>query len=138
MKQKTIKDLVQKMKKLDFCMMTTQDGRGSFHSRPMSNNKDVEYDGNSWFFTFEDSGKVRQLENDSSVSLIFQGEDMLFIHVYGHGKIIRQRAKMEEHWTPDLEMWFAEGLDTPGIAMVHVEATKIQYWHKEEEGEISL
>jgi general stress protein 26 len=70
MKKASIKTLAEKMKNLDFCMMITQDGRGSLHSRPMSNNRKVEYDGNSWFFTNEDTHKVRQIEADPKVSLI--------------------------------------------------------------------
>ena len=33
------------------------------------------------------------------------------------------------------QMWFPQGLDTPGICMIRVSASRIQYWHKEEEGE---
>jgi len=38
------------MRKLDFCMMTTQSDKG-MRARPMSNNGEVEFDGDVWFFS---------------------------------------------------------------------------------------
>lgn len=135
MKQASLKTVAEKMKNLDLCMMVTQDGRNGLHSRPMSNNGKVEYDGDSWFFTYEDSHKVRQIENHATVSLIFQTDDMLFIECYGTASIIRQKSILAEKWLDELNRWFPKGLETPGICMVKVSATRIQFWHKEEEGE---
>ena len=135
MKQASIKTVAQKMKNLDLCMMVTQDDRNGLHSRPMSNNGKVEYDGDSWFFTYEDSNKVRQIEKHATVSLIFQTDDMLFIECYGRASIIRQKGIMADKWLDELNRWFPQGLETPGICMVKVSATRIQFWHKEEEGE---
>lgn len=115
--------------------MVTVNGSGTQFSRPMSNNGEVEYDGMSWFYTYEDSDKVKQIETNPSISLIFQTEDMLFIHLYGTAKIIRQKNIIAEHWQESLKRWFVDGIETPGIVMLKVEAKKIQYWHKEDEGE---
>ena len=41
--------------KLDICMMTTRASDGGLHGRPMSNNGEVEYDGDSSFFAREGS-----------------------------------------------------------------------------------
>lgn len=135
MKAASLKTVAEKMKRLDFCMMITQDGRHGYHARPMSNNGKVEYDGNSWFFTYEDSNKVRQIEADHKVSLIYQTKDMLFIECYGHASIVKQRSIMEEKWMDELNMWFPQGLDTPGICLIKVAATRVQFWDKDEEGE---
>ena len=49
-------------------MLTTVDERGGLHSRPMSNKRDVEFDGDLWFFTYGSSHKVdevnRRLKED--------------------------------------------------------------------------
>ena len=124
------------MKKIDFCHFITTDGRGTHHSRPMSNNKNVEYDGTSYFFSLTDTGKVRQIEQNSMVSLAYQGDDMLFVHVYGKASFITQRGRMEPLWDDGLNGWFKEGLDTPGLVLIRVDAHKICYWHKEKEGVI--
>ncbi|RYG04359.1 MAG: pyridoxamine 5'-phosphate oxidase [Chitinophagaceae bacterium] len=137
MKKASLKTIAEKMKSLDFCMMVTQDGHHGYHSRPMSNNREVEFDGTSWFFSYDDSPKVSQITNDSKVSLIYQGEDMLFIDCYGSASIIRQKSMIEEKWIKGLERWFPEGPETPNICLIKVEVKRVQFWHKEEEGSYS-
>ena len=46
------------MRDLDFCMLTTHAADGGLHARPMSNNGEVEFDGDVWFFS-EDGHHVR-------------------------------------------------------------------------------
>lgn len=130
------KKVIELMKQLDFCMMVTTDGRGTHHTRPMSNNREVEFDGDSWFFAYEDSNKIKQLQTDANVSLIYQGDGMIFMHLYGTASIVRQKAILEKHWQKELEMWFPKGLETPGVCLIHVKAAKVQYWHKSDEGTI--
>lgn len=126
------------MKNLDFCMMITQDGRNTYHSRPMSNNGKVEYDGKSWFFTYDDSNKVKQIETDPKVSLVYQTDEMLFIECYGHASIIKQKKLLEEKWVDGLSRWFPNGVETPGICLIKVEASRVSFWDKEEEGEYKV
>lgn len=135
MKKASIKTIASKMRNLDFCMMITQDGKNTLHARPMSNNGEVAYDGTSWFFTYSDSNKVKQVKKNSTVSLIFQGEDMLMIECYGKASIIKQRAELEERWIPELKRWFPKGLDTAGICLLKIVATRVRYWDKKGEGE---
>lgn len=123
------------MKNLDFCMMTTQDGRNVYHTRPMSNNGKVEYDGNAWFFTYDKSRKVKHIKANPKVSLIYQDGKMLFIECYGKASIIKDKNLMLEKWVDDLDRWFPKGVDTPGICLLRVAATRVQFWHKEQEGE---
>lgn len=139
----TLPELAKKMAGIDFAMLQTHAG-GEIDGRPMSTNGDVDYDGDSWFFTLESADMVRQIEADPKVALAFTGKKSLlgkpplFVHVKGHAQIIRDRAVMAEHWVPDLERWFEQGLDTPGIAMIHVHAANIHYWDGEDEGELSV
>jgi general stress protein 26 len=138
MKNWKLEDLSKKMKKLDICMLSTHAGRGSLNSRPMSNNGDVEYDGNSYFFSSENSSLAKEIAADPHVSLTFEGPKHLFITVTGKASIIRSRAKMEDHWIAELKQWFKQGLDTPEIIMIHVTASNIRYWAGEEQGDISI
>jgi hypothetical protein len=41
----TMEELSTKLAKIDFCMLNSNGGSGFISSRPMSNNGDVEYDG---------------------------------------------------------------------------------------------
>ncbi len=134
----TLNDIRKKMQMSSFCMMTAQTGRGSFNSQPMSNNGDVEYDGNSYFFSYENSKKIKELTENAQVQLNFNGPDDLYISVSGKAKLIRTRSKMQDHWQDSLKQWFEQGLETPGIVMIHVVARTIKYWQREQEGEVKV
>ena len=133
-----LQDVSKKMKELDICLLSSQTNDGEINARPMSNNGDVEYDGNSFFFSSEDSHVVKEIEENNHVSLSFNGKRDLYIAVIGEADLVRDREEMEEHWNKDLEKWFEEGLDTPGIVMIHVEASRIRYWEGGEQGEIEV
>ncbi|KAA0991370.1 pyridoxamine 5'-phosphate oxidase family protein [Dyadobacter aurulentus] len=138
MAEKTLQDVAEIMKDLDICMLTTTTSNGMLASRPMSNNRQVEYDGNSHFFTWEGSRMVSDIEMDNGVNLSFQGGQDIFISITGRADVTRSREKMEEHWVEELDAWFEEGLDTPGLAMITVAAKQIKYWQGEEEGEVKF
>jgi general stress protein 26 len=138
MAKTSLKEVSKKMKNLDLCMMTTVTKNGMTAARPMSNNGDVDYDGNSYFFTWNKSQLVKDLKKDSHVSLSFNGAKKLFVSVSGKAKIIKDQSKMEPHWVPDLEKWFENGIETPGLVMIQVKAKHIKYWQGEEEGEVKL
>ncbi len=133
-----LNELSEKMKDLDICMLSSQSEDGLINARPMSNNGDVEYDGNSFFFSYEDAHVVKEIEGNNHVSLSFNGKDKLFIAVLGEAKLIHDKEEMEKHWVEDLEKWFEDGLDTPGLVMIHAKASKIRYWEGEEQGEITV
>ena len=138
MKNWKLSDLSQKMKNLDICMLSTHASRESLNARPMSNNGDVEYDGNSYFFTSEDSSLVKEIGHNAQVSLSFSGPKHLYITVIGKAKLVKSKEIMKEHWLDELKRWFDKGLDTPGIVMLHVEAARVRYWEGEEQGEIAV
>ena len=43
-----------------------------------------------------------------------------------------------DHWTKDLERWWPDGIETPGIVLIHVRGLCAHYWDGEDEGEIPL
>jgi general stress protein 26 len=130
--------IARHMRKIDICMMNTQSPRGGINSRPMSNNGDVTYKGDSYFFTYEGSQKIKDITATPQVSLNFEGEKGLYITITGKAKLIRAKAQMEEHWIDSLRQWFKDGLNTPGIVLIHVKGQKIKYWQKNKEGEIKV
>ena len=140
----TLADLSKKMKDFDFCFLSTHSEGGTIAGRPMSNNRDVEYDGDSFFFTSDDTLTVRDIGRDAKVGLSFQGPKSMFgkpglmIAVEGKADFIRDKAAFEEHWVADLERWFDAGIETPGLVLVKVRATRVHYWDGEEQGEIHV
>jgi general stress protein 26 len=140
----TLEEISEKLKKIDFCMLSTNGGSGRISSRPMSNNGDVEYDGDSWFFSFDGKKKVSEIEGIDVVSLTFTappsllGKPGIFIAIEGAAALIRDKAAFEKHWVADLERWFPNGIDTQGLVLIKVVANSIQYWDGKESGRVPL
>ena len=134
---KTLAEISQKMRKIDLTMLSTHTDGGQIAGRPMSNNGDVDYDGDSYYFTWDRSRMVADIERDPKVSLAFQGKHAFFVAVEGDAGLIRDKAEFKDHWNPDLDRWFEQGIDTPGLVMIKVHATRIHYWDGEDSGEIT-
>jgi len=138
MTKSQLSDVSKMMSKLDICMMTTTAPDGALTSRPMSNNGDVEYDGNSYFFTYEQAEVIEELKENENVNLSFTGKDQLYIAITGKAALVTDKEVLKEHWLDELKQWFKEGIETPGITLIHVKANRIKFWHNEEEGEVIL
>lgn len=135
-------EIAEKMRDLDFALLTTRTEGGALASRPMSNNREVEFDGDSWFFTVEDSRMVADIARDSQVSLGYQAKSgllglrPLFLAVEGDAELIRDRALFADHWHQELGRWWPEGVDTPGLVLIRVHARRIHWWDGGSEGEV--
>lgn len=137
MPQVSKKAVVEAMKDMDLCFMVTKDGKG-LCSRPMSNNAQVDWDGDNWFFTDGDTRKVRQLEADKTVMLDFSGKKD-WVSLRGTGKLHRDDPSLfEEHWTPDIEKWFPKGVETPGLVLIQVSAEEAELFGASGEGTLKL
>lgn len=140
----TLPELAKAMRKIDFAMLQTHSDGGTIAGRPMSNNAEVEYDGSSWYFSYEDTRTCDDIKADPKVALAFQantsllGKPGLMVAVEGRAELTRDKAVFAEHWTSDIERWFPQGIDTPGLVLIKVVATRIHYWAGEDEGEITL
>jgi general stress protein 26 len=136
---KTIKKVARLMRDLDFCMMTTHTSRGGLRARPMSNNGEVEFDGDVWFFTGADSRKVREIEATPRVDLAYADpKQWRFVSMSGRARIIRDVAKKQELWLDELEQWFENGPESDDVVLIKVTPTVVSYWTKTDEGELSL
>lgn len=129
--------IAKAMKDMDLCMMTTKGSDGTLTSRPMSNNAQVDWAGDNWFFSDGETRKVRELEADDSVTLDFQSRDT-WISLQGHARLHRDKATFQEHWTKDLDRWFADGIDTPGLTLIQVSAERAEVWGRIGDGQVAL
>ena len=139
-----LKELSKKMRSIDFTMLTTRTANGALTARPMSNNGEVDYDGDSWFFTTEDTGMVTDIAADPIVGLTLTGDKGLlgkpgiFIAIEARAELIRDKAQFVAHWTKDLDRWFPQGADSPNLVLIKAHASRIAYWDGEDEGELTL
>jgi general stress protein 26 len=140
----TLPEISEKMADIDFAMLSTYTDSGDIAARPMSNNEDVDFDGDSYYFCYEESRMVSDITLNPKVSLSFQGNKSLLgkpgimIAVEGNAELIRDQKVFEDHWTSGLDRWFKQGSDTPGVVMIKISARRIHYWDGEDSSEIEL
>lgn len=126
-REEAIEKLKGLLESIDFCMLTTVDG-GHLRSRPMSTQQ-LEFDGDLWFFTSDQTHKVEEIEKDSRVNAAYsKPDDNVYVSVSGTAEISHDRAKIEELWNPVHKAWFPEGLDDPTLCLLKVKVEEAEYW----------
>ncbi|MET3973223.1 pyridoxamine 5'-phosphate oxidase family protein [Bradyrhizobium sp. S3.9.1] len=143
MSKKSLAEIAKEMAGIDIAILSTHTENGEIANRPMSNNGDVAYDGTSYYFTYEKTRTVSDIQRNPNVALGFSSETGLFaeriyVAVEGTAELIRDKAVFHQHWTSDLDKWFENGVDTPGIVLIKVKANRATYWKGREEGEVGL
>lgn len=144
MTDKSIQELAEKMRDIDFAILTTRTDDGAIAGRPMSNNREVAFNGDSWFFALESTRTVTDIRRDPQVGLSYQAKSGLlglrpfFLTLEGEATLSQDKAAFAEHWNSDLDSWFEQGMDTPGLTMIRVSARRLHYWDGYDEGEIKL
>lgn len=142
MSELSLRDLSDRMRDIDFAILMTRTESGAIAGRPMTNNAASDYQGDSYYFTWEQSRMVSDIEREPRVALSFQGDRGLLgrppflISVEGDAELIRDKAEFLVHWTRDLDDWFEQGVNTPGMVLIKVHAKRIHYWNGRTEGEI--
>ncbi|MCW5959586.1 MAG: pyridoxamine 5'-phosphate oxidase family protein [Pyrinomonadaceae bacterium] len=127
-KNDEMKKIGEFIKDIDFTMMTTINSNGELEARPMSTQK-TEFNGEVYFFTFEDTEKVAQIKANPKINLAYSDTDNnTYVSIKGTARISKDRAKMEELWSPPLKAWFPDGLETDGLALIVVTADAAEYW----------
>jgi general stress protein 26 len=120
-----VAELVSKAK---VAMLTTMTGEGKHVSRPMGL-QEAEFDGDLWFFAYEDSAKVAQIQASPEVNVSFSDTgNHSWTSIAGHARVVHDRQKAEQLWTPALKAWFPDGLETPGLTLLKIEADTAEYW----------
>ena len=131
MAERTLQDIAEKMRDIDLTMLSTRAEGGQIAARPMSNNRQVDYDGDSYFFADGNTRIVADIQRDRKVGMSLQGSSgllgmrPLMLSIEGEAELIRDKARFQAHWTKDLDLWFDRGIDTPGLVMIKVHASRI-------------
>ncbi|MFN2454970.1 MAG: pyridoxamine 5'-phosphate oxidase family protein [Pyrinomonadaceae bacterium] len=124
----SIRKLGEMIKDIKFAMLTTAEPDGTLRSRPMATQQ-TEFDGELWFFTAASTPKVDEIEQDHHVNLSYAAPDKNhYVSVSGKARLVRDRRKIEELWTPAYKAWFPKGLEDPDVALLNVRAEQAEYW----------
>jgi general stress protein 26 len=109
-------------------MLTTMTPEGTHVSRPMGV-QEAEFDGDLWFFAYDDSDKVRQIQANPQVNVSFSNDKKSeWTSIAGTAEVVHDRAKIDEFWAKPLETWFPDGPDTDGLALIKVHGDTAEYW----------
>jgi general stress protein 26 len=84
---------------IDITMLTTVDAAGRLVSRPMST-REMDENGDIWFFTSDETKKAEEVEADRDVNLAYcDAKGMRYVSVAGRAALVHDRARMEQLWS---------------------------------------
>lgn len=121
------KKIVELIKNSEMCMFTTMQKDGKHVSRPMAMQK-IEFDGDLWFFTYDNTEKVEEFEHHPQVNIAFNNGKSTWVSISGKAKLVYNKEKMKELWSPEHKAWFPDGLETKHLALIKVKADSAEYW----------
>ena len=136
--QKAIAKLKALAEDVKMCMFCTELTQLPINSRPMGL-QEVDDFGNLWFISSRSSNKNFEISQDDRVQLFFsKSSDSHYLSVYGKATIYRDRAKIEELWSPMAKAWFEEGKDAPDVTLIKVAPEEVYYWDTKDGKLVSL
>lgn len=123
-----INQLIDKIKDVKLATLTTLDGKGYLHGRPMYTCKS-DSDGTLWFFSEKDAQKVGEIKANNQVGLGYSDPSKnTYVTVAGTATITDDKDKIKELWQEGFRGWFPKGSDDPNIVLVKVDIEKGEYW----------
>ena len=125
--------IAELLRDIDICMLVTR-ADGTVRGRPMSNNGKVEFDGDTWFFTYRDTPKVEEIEADPRVELAYVGTERgAWISIEGSAEVVEDDERKADLWEKSLEQWFPEGPEDDKLVLLKVSADRVHAWADGEE-----
>jgi general stress protein 26 len=89
----------------------------------------MEFNGDLWFFTAQDSGKVSETEFHREVNVSFADpEKGKYLSASGAATLVNDHDKMRELWKPAYKIFFPKGLEDPELALLKVTVRRAEYW----------
>jgi general stress protein 26 len=110
-------------------MLTTTTASSKHVSRPMALQK-VEFDGDLWFFCYDDSAKAAQVRSQPEVNVSFANDKQSeWTSLSGKAEVVYDRQQAAERlWAAPPQVWFPDGLDTNGLGLIKVHVNSAVYW----------
>lgn len=113
--------------KFDTAMLVTEAEDGRIRARPMAI-ADLDPGGDIWFITGQQSGKVLEIKEHSSVNVVCQDGRKLALSISGSASLLRDPGKVRSLWREPFGAWFPGGQDDPDICLIQVHPTEAEYW----------
>jgi general stress protein 26 len=115
---------------VEIAMLTTVRGDGRLVSRPLRTvAASGPAGGELWFFVQAGSHKVAEIEREPHVNLAYAAPGRnTYVSVSGRARVVDNRAKVRELWTPLLNGYFPEGPDDRNLVLLRVDVDGAEYW----------
>lgn len=121
-------DFAAKIRHIDCGMLTVCDGAHRLRSRPLTQLQ-VDDEGHLWFITSDELAFTRELPSRPHVNVSFaDNQGRLYISVAGQARLIKDRSKASQLWTPAIATWLPDGLDDPHLTLIDVTIESAEYW----------
>ncbi len=121
-----LEQIAKIIKDARIALLTTATEDGRLVSRPLAT-VEAEFDGDVWFFTYNDADKVHQIRSDNHVNVAYESGKG-FLSISGRAELVEDRAKIDEYWNTGAQAWFENGKDDPRVALLKVHAESAEYW----------
>lgn len=128
---KAIKKLQDLVSGIKTCMLITSGKSGKHATRPMAV-IDTDSQGSIWFFANRQSNKIKDIEQDQQVQLIFShpGKD-IYLNINGRASIIDDKQYIKDKWSPVAKAWFPDGIEDTELCLIKIKADEVHYWDTE-------
>ncbi|QEG43086.1 pyridoxamine 5'-phosphate oxidase family protein [Roseimaritima ulvae] len=121
--QQKLIDLIQEF---DNAMLVTKTDEGALHARPMAIAEATE-EGELWFITDRNSGKIADLIHDRDVAVTMQSARK-FVSLSGECRVVKDQQKIESLWKEAWKIWFPDGSTDTSIVLLKVQPARGEYW----------
>ena len=122
----TEEKLIDLIQDFDNAMLVTKSDHGSLDARPMAVAQATD-NGELWFVTDRNSGKIADLMLDRDVAVTMQGSRK-FVTLSGECRVVDDQAKLEKLWKEVWKVWFPEGKLDSSIVLLKIEPQRGEYW----------
>jgi general stress protein 26 len=116
------------IEEVEVAMLTTHAADGSMVSRPLQT---LKYRGNGElvFFTGAASHKQDELRAHPDVNIAYANPSkQVYVSVRGEASLDRDRATIDELWSPAFNIYFEGGRDDPDLEVLRVRIRDAGFW----------
>ncbi|MGN8772385.1 pyridoxamine 5'-phosphate oxidase family protein [Paenibacillus barengoltzii] len=122
--QEAVETVRKLIKGIEIAMLTTVTKEGLV-SRPMKT-QEVEFDGDLWFLTKEETDKYSQLKDHPHVNVSYVGDS--YVSVRGTAEVVNDREKIKQFWNAAYAKFLHTTSDDPNLVLIKVKAEAAEYW----------
>lgn len=119
-------NFLELLQKFDTGTLVTHGEDGQLHGRPMSIARQ-EQDGELWFLTSADSGKMSELIRDER-ALVSLADSERFVVMDGVVETVQSSEMARSLWKEPFRLWFS-GPDDPKLVILRFAPSAGEYWN---------